>query len=76
MSDTLTIPDVAEPTEFDTEYTRAPICPHCGKEMTDAWELQLHDSDYQEVECGWCEKPYSVTCCISVDYCTYKPEPT
>jgi len=43
---------------IDHVATSAPVCPYCGYEMRDAWEL---DYGPVEVECEHCEKPYEVT---------------
>lgn len=54
--------------EFDTEYTREPICPHCGKAVSDAWELT--ENYYREWECGWCCELFVLERHISVLYST------
>ena len=51
---------------IDHEYTREPICPYCGYEKRDAWEL----SDDGETECGECEREYSFTRNVSVTWST------
>lgn len=57
---------------IDHEYTTDPVCPYCGYVMHDAWELNLEDGEYTEVECGHCEKSYKVSINISVHYSTEK----
>ena len=47
-----------------------PVCPSCGEEMSDAWEMDMNDGDCEEVECGHCGKPYEVVCCVSFEYTT------
>ena len=47
------------------------ICPHCGKPMSDAWELDLGD-DELEYDCGWCEEPMLIHRNIEITYCTRK----
>lgn len=60
------------PEEGECSYNASPICPHCGYEMQDAWELGLDDGDDMEAECGRCGKKYRVTLYISVKYSTEK----
>ena len=55
---------------LELEDTINPICPYCGKEMRDAWELYLNDGDETEVDCPYCEEPYIVQCNVSVSYST------
>ena len=55
----------------NTSYTDDPVCPHCGKRMRDAWELDLDDGDTQPTECGECEKPFTLVKHISVHYSTF-----
>jgi DNA-directed RNA polymerase subunit RPC12/RpoP len=56
--------------EIDHEYTREPVCPHCGHKMRDAWELGSSDGEENTVECGKCDKEYVVITHISVSYST------
>jgi predicted RNA-binding Zn-ribbon protein involved in translation (DUF1610 family) len=55
--------------EIDTQYTNDPICPRCGKAMSDAWELDLGD-DELEYDCGWCGEPMLIHRDIDITYCT------
>ena len=57
----------------NTDYTDEPVCPHCGNEMSDAWELQ---HEVNEVDCGWCDKPMKVIRHIEVTYSTRPDTPT
>jgi transcription elongation factor Elf1 len=57
--------------DIDTQYTKDPICPHCGKSMSDAWELDLGD-DELEYDCGHCEEPMMICRNIEITYCTRK----
>lgn len=52
-----------EPTLFEND----PVCPWCGKAMSDAWELR----DDQETDCGECLKPIHVYRHTAVTYSTY-----
>lgn len=61
--------------EIDHEDTREAVCPHCGHQMRDTWELHLGDEDSAEVECGDCEKPYRVIAFVRRTYDTVKIEP-
>ena len=59
--------------ELDLLLNDNPVCPSCGKEMMDAWELDLTDGDRAEVECGSCNMPMMVECVVTVRYTTSKP---
>ncbi len=56
--------------EFDCHYRDEPICPFCGHVVGDAWELELDDEQSTEVECDECEREFTVTASVSVDYST------
>jgi transcription elongation factor Elf1 len=60
---------------LDTEYTREPICPHCGYQMRDAWEDVDGQDEWQTVECGRCEKDYRVIRHVAVSFSTEIPDP-
>ncbi len=59
---------------FDTEFTDNPICPHCGDEDRDAWELDLGPGleGTGEVECVACGKEFSVSRMATITYTTRK----
>jgi hypothetical protein len=52
---------------IDHVATSAPVCPYCGYEMRDAWEL---DWGTEQVECGNCDKPYKVVVEYTATYWT------
>lgn len=59
------------PSKYDLEYNRQPICPHCGKDKANAWELELDgDGDTVTTECGTCEEEYHITMHVTVEYST------
>ena len=60
--------------EYDLLLNPSPVCPHCGKAMPDAWELDMSDGDEIEIECGNCDKPMNIECRITVEYTTSKPK--
>jgi hypothetical protein len=60
------------PDTHDLNFTDSPICPWCGYRLGDAWELDLHDGDTTEVDCGKCEKAYRVTASVSISYSTQR----
>jgi transposase-like protein len=47
-------------------------CPYCGHEMDDE-DYTLDEGDAQPWECGECERTFTVTKHVSIDY-TAKPE--
>lgn len=59
--------------KFDTEYTLEPICPFCGTEVHDAWELFDLGIGYNdpEVECDNCSGEFTITREIEVAYYTF-----
>lgn len=38
-----------------------PTCPHCGHELTDAWEVFSEMEQTVDVDCGSCEEVFSLT---------------
>lgn len=59
--------------EYDTEFRDCIVCPWCGHEDHDAWEL--FDSPLKEVtesDCIRCERPIRVTQDIDITYSTAK----
>ena len=57
---------------IDTEATNNPVCPHCGREELDAWELDFQGDDMIEHECGRCGELYMIRRSVSVCYFTTK----
>lgn len=60
--------------DFDTDYTNYPICPHCGKSQPDPWEHELGEDESTEDYCWNCDKKMKITCHVSVTYSTKKIE--
>jgi hypothetical protein len=58
-------------TEFDCEYTDAIVCPYCGHEQSDSWEI-CGDRNDGETDCGECEKKFSYSRDFTVNYTTHK----
>ena len=56
--------------EWKHTLTSSPICPHCGKQMNNTWELDIADEEAAEVECGECVMSYRVLCRVYVKYST------
>ena len=59
------------PEEIDTEYTRKPICPHCGDEIEDIDDI-FDVNENASLDCPACRKPLRVTRDFDVTYCTEK----
>lgn len=55
--------------EIDHNYTDEIVCPYCGCEFGDSWELS---ADSGEEECYECGKEFEYYRHIEVTYCTYK----
>ena len=60
--------------EYDHEYTRNIVCPHCGYEDMDSWEVMSGEEDLGIIECGRCEKSFLASRIITIEYCTEKIE--
>jgi hypothetical protein len=58
--------------KFDHEYTNNIVCPYCGYEDIDSWEVESGQEDLGLIECGNCEKEFYATRIISVEYSTEK----
>lgn len=57
--------------EVDHEYTSEPICPYCGAEVSDAWEMDEHEE--KEI-CNTCSSTFSCTREVIYEYSTEKVE--
>ncbi len=55
-------------TEIDHDNTREVVCPYCGYEEGDSWELP----DDGEHECGGCEKTFIYYRDVEVTYTSMK----
>lgn len=55
---------------IDLNLNPDPVCPHCGYEHQDAWELQLSDGDVCSIWCHNCKKPFLISCRIDITYST------
>ena len=53
-----------------TLYTTNAICPYCGDEDRDSWELTEG-----ECECGNCGELFTMMRIVTVEYSTYKKDP-
>lgn len=51
----------------DVDYTDEIVCPHCGYEHSDSWEMREG-----EHECSDCCRPFDVTRNVEVTYSTTK----
>jgi DNA-directed RNA polymerase subunit RPC12/RpoP len=54
--------------EIDHNFTNEVVCPYCGWELRDSWELD--DKGY--MDCEECEKKFFFERDITVRYCTGK----
>lgn len=59
---------------FELEQTYLPVCPHCGKEERDAWEINFGASEEAEINCGYCGNPFHIYRNVSVSYTTKRLE--
>lgn len=63
---------MSEPKEIDCDGTLEIVCPWCGYEYGDSWEFGNNESGIDD--CQGCEKPFSWSRNISIDYSTEKIE--
>ncbi|MFB4471756.1 hypothetical protein ACDI16_02160 [Oceanobacillus caeni] len=59
-----------EGTEF--EYEREAICPYCGSEQMDSWELSGDGGEENETYCGTCGEDFKYVRNIEITYSTYQ----
>ena len=60
-------------TEIDHEGTYNIVCPHCGGEIQDSWEMSKNeDGASGDEECQECGKSFHWECCVSVTHSTSK----
>lgn len=57
--------------EIDHEYTRNIICPYCGYEFTDSWDIESNEISF-EWTCCECENDFNVERHEIVEYSTEK----
>ncbi len=57
---------------IETNCTPETVCPYCGYESQDSWELGNYTNNDGEIECGKCEKTYRWNRYIDVTYNTRK----
>ncbi len=60
--------------EADHSYTDEIVCPHCGHEFTDSWELNGGGEGDWEDECRECGKKIFVSRHVVVKYSTLIPK--
>jgi len=56
------------------EYTSEIVCPWCGYEFGDSWDIGPEDEDIGQIECEECERAFTANRNISVSYSTQKCE--
>lgn len=59
----------------DTSFTDEPVCPYCGHEETDAWEIDFGGCDGDtEHSCGSCGEDYHLSRQVTFHYASSKKE--
>ncbi|MCM3739214.1 hypothetical protein M3210_02915 [Oceanobacillus luteolus] len=56
-------------TEF--EFEREVVCPYCGSEQSDSWELDGSDGEENETYCGTCGEDFVYIRNIEITYSSY-----
>lgn len=69
------VSDVAEKALnwFDHEGTDEAVCPFCGEEQGDSWELGNGGEGDGKTTCGSCDREFHWSRHVSVSYSTMKP---
>lgn len=57
---------------IDHEYTDHIVCPYCGHEDIDSWEIQPSEEDLGLIECCACGKHFYAQRIITIEYSTEK----
>jgi hypothetical protein len=57
--------------EIDHDYTDEVVCPYCGYEFRDSWEM-ANDGGEQEIDCYGCEKSFLLYTNMEITYSTAK----
>jgi hypothetical protein len=66
-----------EKNRIELEQNKNPICPHCGNEETDSWELDFGEDGRGgeiDIKCEHCEEMYWCIRIIEVRYTSGKIE--
>lgn len=58
-----------EKTEIDHTYTEEVVCPYCGYQHFDSWEMTTGDMD-----CESCDKEFHMERNVKTTYCTSQNE--
>lgn len=58
--------------EIDHEYTQEIVCPFCGSEWGDSWEIEPNNEDIGLMKCDDCGKQFYATRNIDITYVTEK----
>lgn len=58
--------------EIDHQYTNEIVCPFCGHEFGDSWEIDGDSEDLGLIDCEECYKEFYAVRNIRVDYSTEK----
>lgn len=61
-------------TETEHNYTSEIICPYCGYEFGDSWEIGGGNQDIGEMDCCQCEKTFMAYRNVEVTYNTWRKE--
>lgn len=58
---------------IETEFNAAPVCPYCGEEQTDIFEIRgVYTEDDTRIDCQKCSKAFSSVCSVSYSFTTYE----
>jgi uncharacterized Zn-finger protein len=61
---------------MNTEYTHNLICPYCGHENKDSWEVNMDEGMEwdDDIECGSCDETYRASRHCTITYSTAQKE--
>lgn len=73
---TAKIEPLAQVDELDLCLNKAPLCPYCGYEARDAWEIDFGPTTEgeAEIDCTECGESYLCHRVVDVSYTTKKPK--
>lgn len=66
-----------ESNKHNTAWRSDIICPYCGEEQMDSWEILGHETtsgDVEKWECGHCHRDFDVTIHLDPEYSSHCAE--
>lgn len=67
-------PEANPNAKIEHEYTSEIVCPYCGHEFINSWEVGYGEQDLGDIDCPECEKTFLAYKNIEITYNTIKKE--